>query len=112
MSALPLRRWPAIIAGFVSGLLYAIAFAGNAGWTDHWAVAFVAIVPLWIALRGQTPRMGLLVGVVAGATMNVFGFYWLMEMLKTFSGFPWPLCALFVLIICSYQGGRFALLGW
>ena len=44
--------------------------------------------------------------------MNVCGFYWLQEMLKTFSGFPTALCFLFVLIVCAYQGGRMALFGW
>jgi apolipoprotein N-acyltransferase len=44
--------------------------------------------------------------------MNLGGFYWLVNMLKTFSGFPLPLCLLFTVIICSYQGGRLALMGW
>jgi apolipoprotein N-acyltransferase len=33
-------------------------------------------------------------------------------MLQTFSGFPLPLCGLFMLILCAYQGGRMALLGY
>jgi apolipoprotein N-acyltransferase len=33
-------------------------------------------------------------------------------MLRTFSGFPLPLCLVFDLIVCGYQGGRIALLGW
>jgi apolipoprotein N-acyltransferase len=48
------------------------------------------------------------VGVVCG----VFGFYWLLNMLQTFSGFPAWICALFMLILCAYQAGLFALLGW
>ncbi len=44
--------------------------------------------------------------------MNVFGFIWLMQMLKTFSGFPAPICFFFVLVVCGYQGGRIALMGW
>ena len=44
--------------------------------------------------------------------MNVAGFFWLQEMLKTFSGFPAPVCFFFVLVVCGYQGGRIALLGW
>ena len=44
--------------------------------------------------------------------MNVAGFFWLQKMLQTFSGFPAPVCFFFVLIVCGYQGGRIALLGW
>ncbi len=92
----------------LSGLLYWLAFAGM----DVWPLAFVAFVPLWIALRGQTPRRAAALGVVAGATMNLAGFYWLLDMLKTFSGFPTALCLVFVVIICTFQGGRIGLMGW
>ena len=44
--------------------------------------------------------------------MNLGGFYWLTNMLKTFSGFPIYLCLLFVVIICSYQALRLAFMGW
>jgi apolipoprotein N-acyltransferase len=97
-----------LAAAVLSGLLYWLAFAGM----DVWPLAFVAFVPLWIALRGQTPRRGLLLGVITGATMNVAGFSWLLEMLRSFSGFTTPLCLFFMLIVCSYQGGRIGLMGW
>jgi apolipoprotein N-acyltransferase len=44
--------------------------------------------------------------------MNFAGFFWLLEMLRTFSGFPVPICLFFMLIVCAYQGGRVALMGW
>jgi apolipoprotein N-acyltransferase len=44
--------------------------------------------------------------------MNVTGFFWLQKFLRTFSGFPSPICFLFVVIVCAYQGGRMAFLGW
>jgi apolipoprotein N-acyltransferase len=44
--------------------------------------------------------------------MNVAGFWWLQGMLSTFSGFPAPICFLFLLIVCGFQGGRVALQGW
>jgi len=104
----PLAPWPAVGMAVFSGFLYFLAFAGM----DVWPLAFVAFVPLWIAIRGQRPRLASWLGLVTGTTMNVFGFYWLLTMLKTFSGFPTALCALFVLIICAYQGGRLAFMGW
>lgn len=96
------------LGALLSGTLYFVAFAGF----DVWPLTFVCLVPLYLSLFGQTPKRATWLGFLAGLAMNVGGFYWLVNMLRTFSGFPTPLCILFTLIICSYQGGRFALLGW
>lgn len=106
--SLPLPVGLATLGAFLSGLLYWLAFAGM----DVWPLSFVAWVPLLVAMRRQTTKRAALLGWLAGATMNVFGFIWLQEMLKTFSGFPTPVCFFFVLVVCGYQGGRIALLGW
>src|SRR4051794_29067399 len=65
-----------------------------------------------IAMEGQSPRRCLEIGVIAGFTMNMMGFYWLYGMLKTFSGFPGPICLFFMAMLCAYQGGRIGLFGW
>lgn len=105
----PLVRGRLAEAGaIISGLLYFLAFAGF----DVWPLTFVAFVPLYLSLFGQTTKRAAWLGFLTGLAMNLGGFYWLMNMLKTFSGFPWPLCLLFVVIICAYQGGRLALMGW
>lgn len=107
--AAPLVRRPhAEIGAVLSGALYCLAFAGF----DQWYLTFVALVPLWISLQGQTVKRATWLGFLTGLTMNLGGFYWLTTMLQTFSGFPLPLCMLFVVIICAYQGGRFAFFGW
>jgi apolipoprotein N-acyltransferase len=105
---LPLSFGIALALATVSGLLYFLAFAGM----DIWPLTFVCFVPYWIAIRGQKPSRAWWIGVVSGATMNMAGFYWLSTMLKTFSGFPLPLCLLFVSIICGFQGGRLGLMAW
>ena len=66
----PLPTGFAYAGAVLSGLLYWLAFAGM----DVWPLAFVAFVPFWLALRGQTPRRALALGVVTGATMNIAGF--------------------------------------
>ena len=78
----------------------------HAGFQTPAAVAFVALAPLFVALRGQTARRAAGLGWTAGFTMTMFGFYWLLEMLKVFSGFPLPVCFLFMAILCAYQAGR------
>ncbi|HWZ90568.1 MAG TPA: apolipoprotein N-acyltransferase, partial [Polyangiaceae bacterium] len=95
-------------AAVFCGLLYFLAFPG----VEIWPLSFVALVPLIIALRGQTPRRAFGLGWAAGFTMTMCGFYWLLDMLKTFSGFPTPLCVLFMAILCGYQAGRIGLAGW
>jgi apolipoprotein N-acyltransferase len=108
VGALPLSPALAYSGAVLSGLLYWLAFAGM----NVWPLAFVAWVPLLIAMHRQTTQRATLLGLVAGLTMNVAGFYWLQKMLETFSGFPGPICFLCVLIVCGYQGGRIALMGW
>jgi len=104
----PLPARVAYALATLTGLLYFLAFPG----IDVWPLGFVALVPLIVAMRGQTPKRAAGLGWTAGFTMTMVGFYWLLEMLKTFSGFPLPICFVFMCILCGYQGGRIALLGW
>ncbi|MEJ7730901.1 MAG: apolipoprotein N-acyltransferase [Polyangiaceae bacterium] len=92
----------------LTGLLYFVSFPG----VDVWPLAFVSLAPLLIAMRGQPVRRAAGLGWAAGFTMTMTGFYWLMEMLRVFSGFPTPVCFLFMCILCAFQGGRIGLCGW
>jgi apolipoprotein N-acyltransferase len=108
----PLGRKHAAAAAVVSGLLSWLAFVGK---VDVWPLTlltFVSFVPLFIALQGQTPTRALWIGALMGLTGTLGGFYWLVTMLRTFSGFPTSLCLLLTVIICTYQGGRFGLMSW
>jgi apolipoprotein N-acyltransferase len=105
---LPLSTPVAFAAAVLSGLLYWLAFPG----VDLWPLAFVAWVPLVVAMHRQTAVRAMQLGWVAGLTMNVAGHWWIQSFLSTFSGFPAPVCFLFLLIICAFQGGRVGLLGW
>jgi apolipoprotein N-acyltransferase len=105
------RALPAKVAyplAALCGFLYFLAFPGM----DLWPLSLVALAPLVVALRGQTPRRALGLGWTAGFTMTMFGFYWLLEMLKVFSGFGPALCFFFMAILCAYQAGRIGLMGW
>ncbi len=108
----PLPKGQAFALAVLCGVLYWLSFPSHPARDKCGLLAFVAFVPFFFAIRGQTPKVALLLGLAAGTTMNALGFYWLNEMLQKFSGFPAPICALFVLIISSYQGGRMALMGW
>src|SRR5215469_15851281 len=88
LGTLPLPGAYAYAGAVLSGLLYWLAFAGM----DVWPLAFVAWVPLLVSMHRQTARRAMLLGWLAGLTMNVAGFSWLEEMLKTFSGFHPVIC--------------------
>ena len=102
------QGWTAVGLAFLSGFLYFLAFPGQ----DVWPLGLVALVPIIIALRGVRPGRGLFLGWVAGFTMTMFGFWWLLEMLRVFSGFPTAICFFFLAILSAYQAGRMALCGW
>ena len=105
----PLRARIAYPLAALTAVLYFIAFPGVIDW---WPTALITWVPLFLALRGQTPKRAALIGLFSGFIMSWEGFWWLNEMLKNFSGFNVALCALFTTILCAYQAGRYALMGW
>jgi apolipoprotein N-acyltransferase len=108
-SIFPLPLHIALALAVLTAVLYFIAFPGVIDW---WPTALVTWVPLFLALRGQTPKRAARIGLAAGFVMSWEGFWWLNEMLKNFSGFGVGLCALFTTILCLYQAGRYALMGW
>jgi apolipoprotein N-acyltransferase len=101
---------PRLAYGFAvgSGLLYFLGVPG----VNVWPVAFVTHVPLLLALRGRAPRSAARLGLVAGTTGSLLGFYWLFGMLRLFSGLPVPVCAVLMALTCAYQGGRMAIACW
>jgi apolipoprotein N-acyltransferase len=103
----PLAARPAYALAAASGVVYFLGFPG----VDLWPLSFVALVPLLVAVRGQTPKRAAGLGLVHGMFISFTGFYWLFGMLQRFSGFPAPICVMFMLALCAYQGGRTALLG-
>src|SRR3954452_16320977 len=78
--------WAAALA-VLCGVLYFLAFPG----LDLWPLGFVALVPLRLALVGQTPKRAFWIGWLSGLTMITLGFYWMVEMMEMFSGFSAPI---------------------
>ncbi len=108
-SIFPLPPRIAYALAALSAVLYFIAFPGVIDW---WPTSLVTWAPLFLALRGQPVKRATLIGLFSGFIMSWEGFWWLNEMLKNFSGFNVALCALFTTILCAYQAGRYALMGW
>ena len=104
--ALP-RIWAALCA-VLCGVLYFLAFPG----IDIWPLGFVALIPLRLALVGQTPKRAFWLGWLSGLTMISLGFYWMVDMMRQFSGFSTPICMGMLLIVNSFQAGRMGLFAW
>ncbi len=107
-SRIPFGRNAAFALAALGGAFYFLGFPGF----GLWPFAFIAQAPLMVALAGQTPRRAAWLGLLNGTVMTLGGFYWLVEMLRVFSGFSTPICLFFLLVICAYQGARHAALGW
>jgi apolipoprotein N-acyltransferase len=105
----PLPTKIALPLAALSAVLYFIAFPGVIDW---WPTALITWPPLFLAFRGQTPKRAALIGLFSGFIMSWEGFWWLNEMLKNFSGFNVFLCGLFTTILCAFQAGRYAFMGW
>jgi apolipoprotein N-acyltransferase len=92
----------------ISGLVYFLGLPG----VNVWPVAFVTMAPLLVALRGRGPRDAAALGLVSGFVASMLGFSWLFGTFQRFAGFPVPVCALLVVVMCAYQAGRTGVTCW
>jgi len=95
-------------AAVLCGVCYFLAFPG----IDLWPLGFIALVPLRLALLGQTPKRAFWLGWLSGLTMISLGFYWMVDMMRQFSGFPTLICIAMLLIVNAFQAGRMGLFAW
>lgn len=102
------------IAYGLAALGGAFFFLGFAGF-GLWPLAFLTFVPAFFAIDRVRPyggwavfRLTLFFGFVA----EWGGYYWLVEMLETFSGFSVPLCIFFASVLILHTGGNLAVFGW
>jgi apolipoprotein N-acyltransferase len=99
-----MKRRLAIIGGFVSGLCLYLALSHTAS-----LLVWVAVVPLFLVLQdggGWVDRRRFLPGFVAGATLSVFAFAWMIPGARAFTGaFMAYGIALFVLCVLVFAFG-------
>jgi apolipoprotein N-acyltransferase len=98
----------AVSAAVLCGVCYFLAFPG----IDIWPLGFVALIPLRLAMFGQTPKRAFWLGWLSGLTMISLGFYWMVGMMRQFSGFSTPICVGMLLIVNAFQAGRMGLFAW
>lgn len=95
----------------LSGVLYFLGFAGF----DLWPLALIAYVPMLFALqrlRLEAHWTAIKLGLVFGFIAMFGGYYWLIHVLREFSGFPLALCILFASVLVLQQAGAFGVFAW
>jgi apolipoprotein N-acyltransferase len=83
----------------LAGGLMAAAFpgTGDQGW-----VAFIALVPLLVAIKGTTRRRAAGLGFVAGFVFWLVTIPWVAQTMVSYGGLPWPLASLILLGLVGY----------
>ncbi len=93
-------------AAVVSGLLLTLALPD---W-DLWPLAWVALVPLLLALEGRAPGEAARTGFAAGLVHAATTIYWVTYTMNAYGGMPWVVGAAVMLLLASYMAAYTA--GW
>ncbi|PIE06113.1 MAG: apolipoprotein N-acyltransferase [Sorangium cellulosum] len=72
-------------------------------------MGYFTLAPLLIAIRGRQVVVAAALGLGSGTLTNFLGFFWLLDTLQSYSGFPTLLCIFVLLLLSLAQGGRMAL---
>jgi apolipoprotein N-acyltransferase len=84
-----------------SGLLCAIAFPP---W-DVGPLAFVGLMPLFLALEGTTPRAAAWLGYAAGLSSYLATIWWVINTMTTYGRMPLLLSLVALLLLCGILAG-------
>src|SRR6476660_9501795 len=77
-----------------------------------WPLAWVALVPLFVALRAASAKQAVLLGWWAETLMYWVGFYWLIGTMVRFGFIAVPLSVCFFAVIGPGRGIRLGSLAW
>src|SRR5262245_37782369 len=109
--ALPLRRHRRVVLFLLASTTVFLS-AVPTFWESLWPVAWIAFVPLFVALRAVSAKWALLLGWWAETLMYWVGFYWLIGTMVRFGFIPVSLSLIFFAIIGLSNGVRLGLFAW
>ncbi len=92
----------------LSGLLLFLSFPKF----GHWAVAWVALAPLLVALSGASGLRAARLGYVTGAVSSIGLLYWTALVVVQYGGLPLPAGVLVMVALCLAFSVFHALFGW
>jgi apolipoprotein N-acyltransferase len=96
-----------LIWAAVSGVLLALSFPKY----GHPAVAFIALVPLLVALRGASTRQGFVLGLISGFIHYAGTVYWTGATVSTFGGLPVIVAVIVAGLLVLYMAAYVAVFG-
>lgn len=98
-----LARRLALAAGAV---LTALPFLDS----SLWPLAWLGLAPLFaLAPTARSVRSAAVDGLIMGFVVNVLGFYWLVNTINRFGGFPLPVAVAFFTVLSLYGALQFVL---
>ena len=77
-----------------------------------WPLAWVGLLPLFVALRGVSAGRAFVLGWWTETLMYGLGVYWLVDTMVDFGDIPLPLSLLFFVIVATANGVRMGLFAW
>jgi len=96
------------VLAVASGLMSAVAFPP---WDLGWA-AFIALVPLLLALDGSDSGEAAWLGYVAGVAFYLATIWWVINTMTTYGRMPLPLSIGVLLLLCGVLAGYTAAFAW
>ena len=96
-----------LLMAALSGVLLALSFPKY----GHPAVAFIALVPLLVALGSASPRQGFLRGLLAGFIHYAGTVYWTGATVSTFGGLPVVVGVIVAGLLALYMAAYIAVFG-
>lgn len=94
-----------ILLSSAAGLLLAISYPRP----GFYLAAFIALVPLLLALRSASRGAALLRGYACGVVFFATLLYWIVGVVHTYGGLPWPVGVLTLALLVFYLATYFAL---
>jgi apolipoprotein N-acyltransferase len=94
--------------GVGSGFACALAFPP---W-DLWPIAFVALIPLFFALAGSTPREAAWLGYASGLSFYLTTIWWVISTMTTYGRLPLGLSLVVLALLCGVLAGYTAGFAW
>lgn len=107
-------RWPRLALALLSAVLLALSFALTETFTGLPRLAWVALVPLGLAIQRCGTKQALWLGWLSGTAAYLAILSWVIIVMQIYGHLPLPLSLLFLFMLAAYVGlyvGLFAS-GW
>lgn len=106
----PPRTWRPALLALLSALLvtlshpFAIGGFVTFGDAPNGLLAWIALVPLWLAIRDASPRRAFQLGWVFGSGMFLGTMYWVYIAMNSFGHINAPVSAVLTVVLCVFLG--------